>query len=68
MAPGGAISGLDLDALLKGVARGEFDIVAAWSICRLGRSLPDLIGLLDELQAHDVDLFLHSACWGVLRV
>ena len=39
-----------LDALLKGVARREFDIVAAWSVCRLGRSLPDLIGLLGELQ------------------
>jgi hypothetical protein len=22
---------------LKGVERGEFDIVAAWSVCRLGR-------------------------------
>jgi DNA invertase Pin-like site-specific DNA recombinase len=49
-----------LDALLKGVARKEFDIVAAWSVCRLGRSLPDLIGLLGELQARDVDLFLHQ--------
>jgi DNA invertase Pin-like site-specific DNA recombinase len=39
-----------LDALLKGVARREFDIVAAWSVCRLGRSLPDLIGLLGELR------------------
>jgi DNA invertase Pin-like site-specific DNA recombinase len=37
-----------LDALLKGVARREFDIVAAWSVCRLGPSLRDLIGLLDE--------------------
>jgi len=26
-----------LDALLKGVARREFDIVAAWSVCRRGR-------------------------------
>lgn len=49
-----------LDALLKGVARKEFDIVAAWSVCRLGRSLPDLIGLLGELQARNVDLFLHQ--------
>ena len=39
-----------LDALLKGVARREFDIVAAWSVCRLGRSLSDLIGLLGELR------------------
>ena len=33
-----------LDALLKGVARREFDVVAAWSVCRLGRSLSDLVG------------------------
>ena len=49
-----------LDALLKSVARREFDIVAAWSVCRLGRSLPDLIGLLGELQARDIDLYLHQ--------
>lgn len=49
-----------LDALLKGVARKEFDLVAAWSVCCLGRSLPDLIGLLNELQARDVDLYLHQ--------
>jgi predicted site-specific integrase-resolvase len=33
-----------LDGLLKGVARREFDLVAAWSVCRLGRSLSDLVG------------------------
>src|SRR3984957_10391644 len=49
-----------LDALLKGVARSEFDIVAAWSVCRLGRSLPDLIGLLGELRSRDMDLYLHQ--------
>ena len=27
-----------LDALMKGVARREFDMVAAWSVDRLGRS------------------------------
>ena len=47
-----------LDALLKGVARREFDIVAAWSVCRLGRSLSDLIGLLGELRSRDIDLYL----------
>jgi DNA invertase Pin-like site-specific DNA recombinase len=49
-----------LDALLKGVTRGEYDVVAAWSVCRLGRSLPDLVGLLGELQAKGVDLYLHQ--------
>jgi len=49
-----------LDALLKGVGRREFDIVAAWSVCRLGRSLSDLIGLLGELRSRDIDLYLHQ--------
>jgi DNA invertase Pin-like site-specific DNA recombinase len=49
-----------LDALLKAVTRREVDLVAAWSVDRLGRSLPDLIGLLGELQARGVDLYLHQ--------
>jgi len=49
-----------LDDLLKGVAHQEFDLVAAWSVCRLGRSLPDMIGLLGELRARDIDLYLHQ--------
>jgi DNA invertase Pin-like site-specific DNA recombinase len=49
-----------LDALLKGMTRGEYDLVAAWSVCRLGRSLADLIGLLGELQVRGVDLYLHQ--------
>lgn len=49
-----------LDALLKGVARKEFDLVASWSVDRLGRSLIDLVGLLQELHATGVDLYLHQ--------
>jgi DNA invertase Pin-like site-specific DNA recombinase len=49
-----------LDALLKGVARREFDMVAAWSVDRLGRSLQDLIEVLSELHAKGVDLYLHQ--------
>jgi DNA invertase Pin-like site-specific DNA recombinase len=48
-----------LDALLKGVARREFDIVAAWSVCRLGRSLSDLIGL-PGVRSREIDLYLHQ--------
>lgn len=48
------------DALLKAVSRREIDMVAAWSVDRLGRSLPDLIGLLTDLQAKGCDLFLHQ--------
>src|ERR1700732_2286639 len=35
-----------LDKLLLGVARRDFDLVAAWSVDRLGRSLQDLISIL----------------------
>jgi DNA invertase Pin-like site-specific DNA recombinase len=49
-----------LDAMLKGVARKDFDVVAAWSVDRLGRSLIDLVGMLTEFHATGVDLFLHQ--------
>ncbi len=49
-----------LDDLLKGVARKEFDVVAAWSVDRLGRSLQDLIATLNELKAKGVNLYLHK--------
>lgn len=51
---------LALDRLLKAVARREIDLVAAWSVDRLGRSLQDLVGLLGELHAKGVDLYLHQ--------
>ncbi len=49
-----------LDALLKAVTRREVDLVAAWAVDRLGRSLTDLLGLLTELHAKGVDLYLHQ--------
>lgn len=49
-----------LHALLNGVARKEFDVVAAWSVDRLGRSLIDLVGFLQELHSTGVDLYLHQ--------
>ena len=48
-----------LDSMLKGIARKEFDMVASWSICRLGRSLQHLVSLLGELDARGGDLYLH---------
>ena len=45
-----------LDALLKSIARREVDLVAAWSVDRLGRSLTDLLDFLRELHAKGVDL------------
>jgi len=49
-----------LDAMLKGVARKDFDIVASWSVDRLGRSLIDLVNMLQELHSTGVDLYLHQ--------
>lgn len=48
------------DALLKGVARKDFDLIACFSVCRIGRSLPDLIGFLGDIQAKGVDLYVHT--------
>lgn len=42
------------------IARKDFDRVAAWSVDRIGRSLPDLVGFLEELRAKGVDLYLHQ--------
>ena len=42
------------------MARRDFDLVAAWSVCRLSRSLQDLVGFLGELHAKGVDLYLHQ--------
>src|SRR5713226_2201026 len=49
-----------LEAMMKAVNAREFDMVATWSVDRLGRSLTDLLGILQELQEKGVDLFLHQ--------
>jgi DNA invertase Pin-like site-specific DNA recombinase len=48
------------DKLLKAVAHRDIDLVAAWSVDRLGRSLQHLVGFLSELHAKGVDLYLHQ--------
>src|SRR5271156_4849765 len=48
------------DRLCRGIARREFDKVAAWSVDRLGRSLQELVVFLGELHAKRVDLYLHQ--------
>src|SRR5204863_7098454 len=46
--------------MLKAVNAREFDMVTAWSVDRLGRSLTDLLGILQSLHDKGVDLFLHQ--------
>src|ERR1700680_4838849 len=49
-----------LDAMLKAVNAREFDMVGAWSVDRLGRSLTDLLSILQGLHDKGLDLFLHQ--------
>jgi len=48
------------DALCRDATKRQFDMVMAWSVDRLGRSLQDLVGFLSELHALGIDLFLHQ--------
>lgn len=48
------------DSLLKAVSRRQIDIVAAWSVDRLGRSLQELVSFLADIQARGCDLYLHQ--------
>lgn len=49
-----------LDEMLKDATRRKFDVIAAWSVDRLGRSLQDLVGMLTEMHAAGIDLYLHQ--------
>lgn len=46
--------------LMDDATRRKFDIIAAWSIDRLGRSLQDLVVFLNEVNALGIDLYLHQ--------
>jgi len=48
------------DDLCQAIARKEFDMVMAWSVDRLGRSLQDLVAFLSEIHAKGIDLYLHK--------
>lgn len=48
------------DALHRDAVRRKFDIVMAWSVDRLGRSLQDLVAFLNHLQETKVELFLQQ--------
>jgi DNA invertase Pin-like site-specific DNA recombinase len=48
------------DRLLKDASRRRFDVIACWSVDRLGRSLKDLVGFLQEVNALGIGLYLHQ--------
>ncbi len=48
------------DRLMKAVTRREVDMVAAWSVDRIGRPMPDLVQFPTDIHASGVDLYLHQ--------
>ena len=47
-------------SLWKDAARRKFDVVAAWSVDRLGRSLADVATFMVDLKGYGVGLYLHA--------
>jgi len=47
-----------LDQMLKDASRRKFDVIMAWAIDRVGRSLIDLLGTIQTLEACGIDLYL----------
>ena len=48
------------DRLLKDATARKFDMIAAWSVDRLGRSIQHLVSFLTDLQALGCNLYLHQ--------
>ena len=48
------------DQLMRDATARNVNMIAAWSVDRLGRGLQDLVGFLNELQALRCDLYLHQ--------
>jgi DNA invertase Pin-like site-specific DNA recombinase len=48
------------DTMLKAAAKREFDLLAVWSSDRLGRSMPDLIEVLQMIRTTGRELYIHT--------
>jgi DNA invertase Pin-like site-specific DNA recombinase len=46
--------------MLKSGVRAQHDVVMAWDVSRLSRSLSELVNTLEELHALGIDLYLHQ--------
>ncbi len=55
---GASLSRPELDRLMKDAARRRFDVLLAWDVSRLGRSLNQLVNFFEALRALGVDLVL----------
>lgn len=48
------------NTLMTMITRREIDMVACWSVDRLGRSLQHLVSFLSEINDRGVDLYVHT--------
>ena len=48
------------DAMCRDATKRQFDVIMAWSVDRLGRSLQDLVAFLSEIHTLRIDLYLHQ--------
>lgn len=48
------------NTLMTMITRREIDLIACWSVDRLGRSLQHLVTFLGEINSRGVDLYLHT--------
>ncbi len=48
------------DSMLKQGIQAKYDVVLAWDVSRLSRSLGELVSTLDELHTCGIDLYLHQ--------
>ena len=49
------------DTLMKGAVSKDYDMIFVWSVDRLGRSLPDLISFLTEMNSVNCNLYIHNS-------
>ena len=49
-----------LDAMLKAATRREFELVAAYSVCRLARSMAHLVEVLQTVKDTGCGLYIHT--------
>lgn len=48
------------DAMCNAATRRELDVVAAWNVDRLSRSLKDLVTFMDDMRAVGCDIYIHQ--------
>ena len=48
------------DRLFHMIQRRECQVVMAWDVSRLGRSIQDLVGFMKEVQSAGIDLYIHQ--------